>query len=68
MTTLSMYLPMHVGMPIYAIAYTRAFAHMPTRQGKGESSQKISTVTKRRHIPTAGEDLGPPALFVAPHY
>jgi hypothetical protein len=61
-STLSKYPPMIV----YIAAYTRAFAHTPTKQGEGQTSQRICTVTKRRYLPTAGEDLGPPTLFAAP--
>jgi hypothetical protein len=67
-TTLSIYPSRHANVPAYASVYARAFTHTLTRHGEGESSQRIHTVTKRRYLPAAREDFGPPALCVAPRY
>jgi hypothetical protein len=47
--------PTHVDVPVYAIAYTRFFAHTPTRQGKGECGHKIRTETERRYLSATGK-------------
>ena len=57
-TTPSTYSSMQVDKP----AYTKAFTHTLTRLDEGESRQRARTVTKRRYLPTAGENFGPPTL------
>lgn len=65
-TTLSIYSPTQDDETVYVVAYTRAFAHTPIGQGGCEFGQMACTMTKRRYLPTVGEDLGPPALSFTP--